>query len=115
MWKSLWEKCERSGRLDWGTRLSPPVFDTHNAVGETLPHGEAIRKYDRYIKHVHVNELDGRHPGTGDYDFKPVLQALKDLAYPGWVSLEVFHFEHGPENIARDSARFIRDLEKELG
>ena len=52
--------------------------------------------------------------GTGDYDFRAVLQALKDLAYPGRVSLEVFHFEHGPENIARDSARFIRDLEKKL-
>ena len=90
------------------------MFDTHNAVGEALPHGEAIRKHYRYIRHVHVNELDGRHPGTGDYDFRPVLQALKDLAYPGWVSLEVFHFDHGPENIARDSARFIRGLENEL-
>lgn len=97
-----------------GSPAVQSMFDTHNAVGETLPHGEAIRKYDRYIKHVHVNELDGRHPGTGNYDFKPVLQALKDLAYPGWVSLEVFHFEHGPEKIARDSARFIRDLEKKL-
>lgn len=97
-----------------GSPAVQSMFDTHNAVGETLPHGEAIRKYDRYLKHVHVNELDGRHPGTGDYDFRPVLQALKDLAYPGWVSLEVFHFDHGPENIARDSARFIRDLEKEL-
>lgn len=114
--------CDVVNNLEEATAIvesigSPAVqsmFDTHNAVGETLPHGEAIRKYDRYIKHVHVNELDGRHPGTGDYDFKPVLQALKDLAYPGWVSLEVFRFDHGPENIARDSARFIRDLEREL-
>ena len=97
-----------------GSPAVQSMFDTHNAVGETLPHGEAIRKYDRYIKHVHVNEMDGRHPGTGDYDFRPVLQALKDLPYPGWVSLEVFHFDHGPEIIARDSARFIRDLEKKL-
>ena len=88
------------------------MFDTHNTVAETLPHGEAVRKHYRYIKHVHVNELDGRHPGTGDYDFRPVLQALKNLAYPGWVSLEVFHFDHGPENIARDSATFIRELER---
>ena len=97
-----------------GSPAVQSMFDTHNAVGETLAHGEAIRKHYRYIRHVHVNELDGRHPGTGDYDFKPVLQALKDLEYPGWVSLEVFHFDHGPENIARDSARFIRDLEKKL-
>ena len=97
-----------------GSRAVQSMFDTHNAVDEILPHGEAVRKYYRYIEHVHVNELDGRHPGTGDYDFRPVLQALKDLKYPGWVSLEVFHFDHGPENIARDSARFIRDLEQKL-
>lgn len=97
-----------------GSRAVQSMFDTHNAVDEKLPHGEAIRKHYRYIRHVHVNELDGRHPGTGDYDFRLPLQALKDLQYPGWVSLEVFHFDHGPENVARDSARFIRDLEKEL-
>ena len=97
-----------------GSPAVQSMFDTHNAVGETLPHGEAVRKHYHYIRHVHVNELDGRHPSTGDYDFRPILQALKDLAYPGWVSLEVFHFEHGPENIARDSAKFIRDLEREL-
>ena len=114
--------CDVVNNLEEATAIveqvgSPAVqsmFDTHNAVAETLPHGEAVRKHYRYIKHVHVNELDGRHPGTGDYDFRPVLQALKNLAYPGWVSLEVFHFDHGPENIARDSARFIRDLEKKL-
>ena len=97
-----------------GSSAVQSMFDTHNTVGEKLPHGEAVRKHHRAIRHVHVNELDGRHPGTGDYDFRPVLQALKDLRYPGWVSLEVFHLDHGPENIARDSARFIRDLEKEL-
>ena len=97
-----------------GSRAVQTMFDTHNAVDETMSHGEAVRKHYRTIKHVHVNELDGRHPGAGGYDFRPVLQALKDLAYPGWVSLEVFHFDHGPENIARDSARFIRDLERKL-
>ena len=97
-----------------GSPAVQSMFDTHNAVDEKLPHGEAIRTHYRHIKHVHINELDGRHPGTGDYDFKPSLQALKDFAYPGWVSLEVFNFDHGPENIARDSQKFVRDLEKEL-
>ena len=97
-----------------GSPAVQSMFDTHNAVGETLAHGEAVRKHYRYIRHVHVNELDGRHPGNGDYDFRPILQALKDVEYPGWVSLEVFHFDHGPEDIARDSARFIRDLEETL-
>ena len=97
-----------------GSPAVQSMFDTHNAVAETLPHDEAVKKHYNYIKHIHINEMDGRHPGTGSYDFKPVLQALKDKRYQGWVSLEVFNFDHGPENIALDSEKFIRNLEEEL-
>src|SRR6267378_3210241 len=50
--------------------LSPTVrtmFDSHNAVDETEPHAALIDHYCDYIRHIHVNETDGRHPGTGDY------------------------------------------------
>jgi len=39
----------------------------------------------------------------GDYDFVPMVQALKDVKFKGWISLEVFQFEPSPEQIARDS------------
>lgn len=90
------------------------MFDTHNAVFEKEPHDRLIRHYARYIRHVHLNEMDGGHPGTGDYDFRPVLQALKEVGYQGWLSMEVFDFTPGPERIARESYRYIRRLEQEV-
>ncbi len=81
------------------------MFDTHNAVKESQPHGALLKKYSRHVRHVHINEMDGRHPGTGTYDFKAVLQALKEVVLPTWVSLEVFELTAGPETIARESAR----------
>ncbi len=90
------------------------MFDTHNAVAESLPHDGVIKKFLPYIEHVHINEMDGRHPGTGDYNFVPVLQALKDVRFKGWISLEVFKFKPGPEQIARDSERFLRGKEAGL-
>ena len=90
------------------------MFDTHNGAGETAAHGELIRKYARAIRHVHVNELDGRHPGTGAYDFAEPLRALEQIGYDGWISLEVFQFEPSGEAIARDSAKFLRAIEAEL-
>lgn len=90
------------------------MFDTHNTVAETINHGDLIRKYREYIEHVHLNEMDGRHPGTGGYDFQTVLQALKEIGYRRWVSVEVFDFAPGGEKIARDSFRFIRQLEAKL-
>jgi sugar phosphate isomerase/epimerase len=83
------------------------MFDTHNAVNEVAPHAELIDRYFALIRHVHINEMDGRHPGTGDYDFKPIFEVLRRRGYDRWVSLEVFDFKPGPERIAADSLRFI--------
>lgn len=83
------------------------MFDTHNAVDETEPHAELVEKYFDIIRHVHVNEMDGRHPGMGDYDFKPVLSTLERLGYSGWVSLEAFDFSFGAERIARESIDYL--------
>lgn len=90
------------------------MFDTHNAVAETTPHDQLIEDYADLIRHVHINEMDGRHPGTGTYDFSVPLQALKDVGYDGWLSLEVFQFEPSGEEIARISSRYLRDIEAEL-
>jgi len=83
------------------------MFDTHNAVDETEPHAALIEEYFDVIRHVHVNEVDGRHPGMADYDFKPVLRTLKRLGYQGWVSLEAFDFSFGAERIARESIDYL--------
>jgi sugar phosphate isomerase/epimerase len=83
------------------------MFDTHNAVDEKEPHDKLVEKYFELIQHVHINEMDGRHPSTGSYDFKPVLAVLKKRQYQGWVSLEVFDFKPGALNIANDSLRYL--------
>src|SRR5262245_51495497 len=90
------------------------MFDVHNAAAEKLPHGDVIRKYFRHIGHVHFNEMDGKRPGLGDYNYKPVMQALKDLSYKRWLSVEPFDFAGGGENVGLESIRFIRARESEL-
>ena len=79
-------------------------------VSSGLPPAELLGKYYAHIRHVHLNERDGRHPGAGDYDFRPVLQALKDLGYRRWVSVEVFDFTGGGERIARESFLHLSGL-----
>jgi len=83
------------------------MFDTHNAVDEAEPHAVLVDRYFDFIRHVHVNEMDGRHPGTGNYDFKPVLEVLRRRGYGNWISLEAFDFSPGAERIAADSLRFL--------
>ena len=40
------------------------MSDVHNTVAEQLPHDELIRRYFAHLRHVHLNEMDGRHPGA---------------------------------------------------
>jgi sugar phosphate isomerase/epimerase len=112
-------QCDVVGTLAEAARIvqnigSPAIrtmFDTHNAADETEPHAAVIERYFDLIRHVHVNEMDGKHPGTGDYDFKPVLDVLRRKKYTGWVSLEAFDFAPGAERIATES---LRHLESEI-
>ncbi|MFN0169974.1 MAG: sugar phosphate isomerase/epimerase family protein [Bryobacteraceae bacterium] len=90
------------------------MLDTHNTPAETLPLDQVIRRYFPYIRHVHLNELDGRRPGLGAFPFATVLQSLKDLRYAGWVSVEVFDFRPDGETVARDAAAYLRGIEKQL-
>jgi D-psicose/D-tagatose/L-ribulose 3-epimerase len=86
------------------------MFDTHNAVDETEPHAVLLDRYFEFIEHVHVNETDGGHCGTGDYDFRPVLEVLARRDYQGWVSLEAFNFQPGPERIAEESLAYLNRI-----
>jgi|SRR5581483_10778306 len=90
------------------------MFDTHNTAGETAPLDQLIRKYYRYIRHIHFNELDGGPPGTGNFDFKTVMQTFKDLGYKRWISVEAFRFEPDGVTVARESSGFIRRVEAGL-
>lgn len=85
------------------------MFDVHNAIDEEESHAALVDRYFDFIHHVHVNELDGRHCGTGSYDFKPVLEVLQRRGYTGWVSLEAFDFTPGAERLANESLRHLEN------
>lgn len=93
-----------------GSPAIETMFDTHNAVDELEPHAVLVERYWPHIRHIHVNEMDGRHPGTGDYDFKPLLDLLERRAFGGWVSLEAFDFAPGGERIARETIEYLRNI-----
>jgi D-psicose/D-tagatose/L-ribulose 3-epimerase len=90
------------------------MFDFHNTPDETEPFEVLVKRNFPYIRHVHVNEMDGRYPGTGNLDFRPVFQTLADLKYKGWISLEVFDFKPGPVEIIKSTMDYYRGLEKKI-
>jgi len=92
------------------------VFDFHNAVDETEPFDVLLRKFYENIEHVHIQEMDGKHLGTGTAanDYIKAFQTLEDLKYDKWISLEVFDFSPGGKKIAEESMRILREIEAQL-
>lgn len=89
------------------------MFDVHNAHLEIEPLPGLVRRWLPYIGHVHVNEMDGGYPGSGDVDFGPILNALDEGGYRGYVSAEVFDFTPGAMVIARETLAHLRRAREE--
>jgi len=92
------------------------MFDFHNTADETEPFDVLLRKFYEHIFCVHVQEMDGRHLGTGTAvnDYVKAFQTLKDLNYDKWISLEVFDFKPGGKVIAEESMRVLKEIEAKL-
>jgi sugar phosphate isomerase/epimerase len=60
------------------------------------------------IGHFHVNDANLYGPGMGDVDYAPIADAIKDVGWDKWLSVEVFKYDPDPETIARKSIEYLR-------
>ena len=74
----------------------------------TVP--DLIRRYAAFAGHFHAQDVNLRGPGMGDVDFGPIMRALVEARYDRWVSVEVFDFQPGAEETARQSIDCLKHL-----
>jgi sugar phosphate isomerase/epimerase len=74
---------------------------------ESTPIPDLLRKYRAELAHFHANDPNGMGPGFGQLDFVPIFQALREIDYAGWVSVEMFNFKLGSERLAKESIRYM--------
>ena len=82
-------------------------FDTFHANIEERDMAESLRAVGNDLGHVHISENDRGVPGTGHNDWCGVLQALVDIGYDGWLTIESFA---EPETELAAAAAIWRDL-----
>ncbi len=90
---------------------SPQVrlhLDCKAMATESMPIADLIRQYRPWLAHFHANDPNRQGPGFGTLDFVPILQALEEVCFAGWVSVEVFDYTPGIERLARESIAYMR-------
>ena len=71
---------------------------------EADPVADVIRRWmpTGLLAHIQFNDRNRRGPGQGGDKFAPVLRALRETGYGGWIAMEPFVYEpDGPTCAAR--------------
>ena len=110
--------CDQVGHPNVGV-----LFDTFHANIEEKNIATGYRTVGKHLRHVHACENDRGTPGSGHVEWDEVFQALRELRYDGWLTIESFGFalgelsaaasiwrdiERTPESIAFDGVQFLK-------
>ncbi|WP_229359469.1 sugar phosphate isomerase/epimerase family protein [Flectobacillus major] len=96
------------------------MFDTFHANIEEKNLGDAIRLLSKHLVHVQVSENDRSTVGKGNVNWPQIFEALNQVQYQGWLSVEAFSPKLAVANIWRpmfdsetqlmtDSLAFLKD------
>lgn len=66
------------------------IYDTHHAHIEEKNIKEAIHTYAPLISHVHISENDRGTPGSGQVNWEETFEALHEIGYDNWLTIEAF-------------------------
>jgi sugar phosphate isomerase/epimerase len=97
--------------IDLVTQLDHPAFrinlDVKAMSSEKQSIPDVIRSAKGYVAHVQVNDPNLLGPGMGEVQYEPIVAALREIGYDGWLSVEAFDFKAGAERIARESIEYL--------
>lgn len=91
-YETYWLNRLEQGRELWdevGLPNGGVMGDTFHMNIEEASIADAIRETGPVLNHIHLADSDRAAPGHGHTDFLPILQALEDIDYQGYLTFEL--------------------------
>jgi len=75
---------------------------------------ELVKTLRDYISHIHLEDIsEGRihkHliPGKGVIDFHSIFNALEEVEYGGFITVELYPYQNNPQSAAKEALEFLK-------
>jgi protein FrlC len=88
------------------------MFDTIHAMYRNEVPTDFVYRMGDDLRYVHISDNDRLAPGQGRGDFVGLVQALVDIGYDGWLSMEIgFNYRDAqPDKFAREAYEYMKPL-----
>jgi fructoselysine 3-epimerase len=92
------------------------MFDTYHALYRNEVSSDQVYEIGKHLAHVHFADTNRLPPGEGAVDWVGVLQALKDINYSGYCTMEIgFNMRSvEPDRYARSAITYLKSIEKHV-
>ena len=88
-------------------------LDCKAMCSEAIPIPELIRANKEYTVYFHLNDPNLQGPGFGELAFVPIMEALLEIGYEGWASVEPFDYTPGIETLVEKSLAYMQQCLEE--
>ncbi|HLN27065.1 MAG TPA: sugar phosphate isomerase/epimerase family protein [Gemmataceae bacterium] len=75
-----------------------------------------VHRLAPYIRHFHLEDIAATRvhhhliPGEGAIDFPAVFQAIRQIGYDGWITVELYPYVDNPDDAARTALERLQAL-----
>lgn len=88
------------------------MFDTYHALYRHERPADYVRQAGGRLIHVHLADVDRLPPGRGRLDLRPMLQALRETGYDGYLAMEIGFSSRGvdPDVWALQAYEYVKSI-----
>lgn len=87
------------------------MFDTFHVLYRNDIMSDYVKRMGKNLINVHVSDLDRLPPGSKS-DFRPFVEALKEVEYQGYLTMEIGYGNRSndPDVFARKSLEYLKSI-----